>query len=82
LVNRRASTKGTKNLTSGDLVSSNDLEPFASLVHPGDAVVIRTGRYAVKAILPGEEVSEDDHVNWSGLYFINGAPNMAARMRH
>lgn len=60
--------RGLKSLTPGDPVTPDDLKPFAALVRPGDAVVIRTGRFAAKAVLPGEAGAEDDHGNWSGLH--------------
>ncbi len=60
--------RGLKSLEPGDPVTAADLMHFAGKVEPGDAVVIRTGRFAAKVVLPGEDGSLDDHGNWCGLH--------------
>ena len=60
--------RGLKSLTPGDPVTPDDLKALSPDVQPGDALVIRTGRFATRAVLPGEESARDDHGNWCGLH--------------
>lgn len=60
--------RGLKSLEPGDPVTAEDLMHFDGRVQPGDAIVVRTGRFAARVVLPGEEDSRDDHGNWSGLH--------------
>ncbi|MGE0337610.1 MAG: cyclase family protein [Gammaproteobacteria bacterium] len=60
--------RGLTHLKPGDPVTPRDLQPFADRVEPGDALVIRTGRFAAPLVLPGTAEAEDDHGHWSGLH--------------
>ncbi len=60
--------RGLPHLKPGDPVTPEDLLPFKDHVAPGDALVIRTGRYGVPEVLPGAAEAADDHGNWSGLH--------------
>lgn len=55
-------------LRPGDPVVPGDLAPFEGKVEAGDAVVIRTGRFAAPVVNPDDEGAEDNHGNWSGLH--------------
>ena len=60
--------RGLAFLKPGDPVTPDDLARFDGLVQPGDAVVIRTGRFAAPLIAPDAEEALDNHGNWSGLH--------------
>ncbi len=60
--------RGSEFLEPGDPVTPDDLTPFEGRVKPGDAVVIRTGRYAAPTIRPEDGEARDNHGNWSGLH--------------
>ncbi len=60
--------RGQRFLTPGDPVVPEDLVRFNGLVEPGDAVVIRTGRFAAPLVAPDAAEALDNHGNWSGLH--------------
>lgn len=60
--------RGLAHLKPGDPVTPDDLQPFDGRVEPGDALIIRTGRFAAPLVHPGSEEARDDHGNWSGLH--------------
>lgn len=60
--------RGLDFLLPGTPVVPADLEHLAKLVRTGDALVIRTGRYATKVVKPDDPEAQDDHGNWSGLH--------------
>lgn len=59
---------GLKALKPGTPVTPSDLAHVEGLVEPGDALVIRTGRYSTEVVRPDDPNAEDDHGNWSGLH--------------
>jgi len=60
--------RGLDHLRPGDPVTPPDLDPFSDRVEPGDALVIRTGRFAAPLVRPDSEEARDNHGNWSGLH--------------
>ncbi len=60
--------RGLACLAPGDPVTPDDLAPFASRIEPGDAVVIRTGRFSAPLVRPDDADALDNHGNWSGLH--------------
>ncbi len=60
--------RGLPYLSPGDPVTPDDLAPFSDRVEAGDAIVIRTGRFAAPLIRPDSEEARDNHGNWSGLH--------------
>lgn len=60
--------RGLAHLRPGDPVTPEDLAPFDGAVQPGDAVVIRTGRFAAPLVRPDADEALDNHGNWSGLH--------------
>jgi len=60
--------RGQPFLRPGDPVVPEDLAPFEGRVEPGDAVVIRTGRFAAPLVAPDAPEARDNHGNWSGLH--------------
>lgn len=60
--------RGLDFLPPGDPVTPADLAPFEGRIAPGDAVVIRTGRFAAPLVRPDEDGALDNHGNWSGLH--------------
>jgi kynurenine formamidase len=61
--------RGVEALKRGDPVAPDDLMPFAGKVKPGDALVIRTGRYVSAVVKPDDPDAADNHGNWSGLHW-------------
>ena len=55
-------------LKPGDPVTPDDLRRFADRIEPGDALVIRTGRFSAPLVRPDSDEAQDDHGNWSGLH--------------
>jgi len=60
--------RGLEFLRPGDPVVPEDLLSLDGLIEPGDALVIRTGRFAAPLIAPDNASAEDEHGNWSGLH--------------
>jgi kynurenine formamidase len=60
--------RGLEFLRPGDPVMPTDLMSLEGLIEPGDALVIRTGRFAAPLVAPDSEKAEDEHGNWSGLH--------------
>lgn len=60
--------RGLAYLEPGDPVTPDDLAPFAGRAEPGDALVIRTGRFAAPLVAPDSDEARDNHGNWSGLH--------------
>lgn len=60
--------RGLKFLTPGDPVTPDDLLSLEGRVQPGDALLVRTGRFAAPLVRPDDAESRDDHGNWSGLH--------------
>ncbi|MBM3344918.1 MAG: cyclase family protein [Betaproteobacteria bacterium] len=60
--------RGVKALRPGTPVVPEDLAWLDGQVEPGDAVVVRTGRYATRVVRPDDPEAGDDHGNWSGLH--------------
>lgn len=60
--------RGLTALTPGTPVRASDLRVLDGQVEPGDALVIRTGRYATPVVPPDAPEAEDNHGNWSGLH--------------
>jgi kynurenine formamidase len=60
--------RGLPFLKPGDPVTVADLAPLEGRVEPGDAVVIRTGRFAAPLVRPDSKEALDNHGNWSGLH--------------
>ena len=61
-------SRGLTHLEPGDPVTPEDLRSFASRVQPGDALVVRTGRFSAPLLLPDAAEAEDAHGHWSGLH--------------
>lgn len=61
-------SRGIAALKPGTPVLPEDLAPLARVVESGDALVIRTGRYATRVVRPDDAEAADDHGNWSGLH--------------
>jgi kynurenine formamidase len=59
---------GRDALRPGTAVTADDLAVLEGRVEPGDAVVVRTGRYATDVVHPDDEAAEDNHGNWSGMH--------------
>ena len=59
---------GVPALKRGTPVVPDDLIHLQDQVKPGDALVIRTGRYATRVVRPDDPDAQDDHGNWSGLH--------------
>ena len=60
--------RGIPALKRGTPVLPEDLIHLRDRVEPGDALVIRTGRYATTVVRPDDPEAKDDHGNWSGLH--------------
>ena len=60
--------RGITHLNPGDPVTPDDLKSYDQDVLPGDALIIRTGRFAAQLISPDSAEARDDHGNWSGLH--------------
>lgn len=60
--------RGVAALKPGTPVLPDELATFASVIEPGDALVIRTGRYATRVVRADDAEAADDHGNWSGLH--------------
>lgn len=61
--------RGVDHLERGDFVTPDDLERGAGQAQPGDALLIRTGRWATSAVRPGDPAgSGDPHGDWTGLH--------------
>lgn len=60
--------RGVRTLTPGDPVLPADLAHLEGKLGAGDALVVRTGRYATDVVGPESEEAADDHGNWSGLH--------------
>lgn len=60
--------RGVSALKRGTPVVADDLRHLRDRVEPGDALVIRTGRYATTVVRPDDPDAQDDHGNWSGLH--------------
>ena len=60
--------RGISALKRGTPVTPDDLMHLRDRVEPGDALVIRTGRYATTVVRPDDPDAQDDHGNWSGLH--------------
>lgn len=60
--------RGVEHLRPGDPVVPRDLDPVSDRVESGDALVIRTGRYAAPLVAPDSPDARDNHGNWSGLH--------------
>ena len=60
--------RGVSALKRGTPVVADDLIHLRDRVEPGDALVIRTGRYATTVVRPDDPDAQDDHGNWSGLH--------------
>jgi kynurenine formamidase len=60
--------RGIGALKRGEPVVPGDLMYLQDQVQPGDALVIRTGRYATAVVRPDDPDAQDDHGNWSGLH--------------
>ena len=60
--------RGVSALKRGTPVVADDLRHLRDRVEPGDALVIRTGRYATAVVRPDAPEAQDDHGNWSGLH--------------
>ena len=60
--------RGVSALKRGTPVVADDLMHLRDRVEPGDALVIRTGRYATTVVRPDDPDAQDDHGNWSGLH--------------
>jgi kynurenine formamidase len=61
--------RGLAFLTPGDPVTPDDLAHLEGLVAPGDALIVRTGRFSAPLVMPDDAQARDDHGNWSGLHF-------------
>jgi kynurenine formamidase len=60
--------RGLPALRPGSPVTPADLLHLEGLIEPGDAIVVRTGRYATRVIAADDPEAEDNHGNWSGLH--------------
>lgn len=60
--------RGCGALKPGTPVLPSDLEWLEGSVVPGDAIVVRTGRYATRVVRPDDPEASDDHGNWCGLH--------------
>lgn len=60
--------RGLHALKPGTAVTPEDLAWLEGRVEPGDALVIRTGRYATRVVRPDDPEAADDHGNWCGLH--------------
>lgn len=60
--------RGIRALKPGTPVVPGDLQHLEKHVEPGDAIVVRTGRYATQVVTPDDPEAADDHGNWSGLH--------------
>ncbi|MCC5868046.1 MAG: cyclase family protein [Gammaproteobacteria bacterium] len=61
--------RGLQFLTPGDPVIPEDIAGLEGLIEPGDALLIRTGRFSAPLVRPDDDEARDDHGNWSGLHF-------------
>jgi kynurenine formamidase len=55
-------------LRPGTPVTPEDLAWLEGRIEPGDALVIRTGRYATRVVRHDDPEAADDHGNWCGLH--------------
>ena len=60
--------RGVKALKPGTPVMPEDIEHLAGRMEPGDALVVRTGRYAGEVVRADDPDAEDDHGNWCGMH--------------
>lgn len=60
--------RGVASLDPGTPVVPSDIAWLESELEPGDAMVVRTGRYAGRVVRPDDPDARDDHGNWSGLH--------------
>lgn len=60
--------RGVDTLRRGDPVTPDDLAGLDGRVEPGDALVVRTGRYRSAVVTPDDPDAADDHGNWCGLH--------------
>lgn len=63
-----AASRGCDALKPGTPVVPKDIEWLAPHIEPGDAVVVRTGRYATRVVRADDPDAADDHGNWCGLH--------------
>jgi kynurenine formamidase len=59
---------GRDALRPGTPVTAEDLAHLEGRVQPGDAILVRTGRYATDIVHPDDEAAQDNHGNWSGMH--------------
>ena len=61
--------RGIDYLTPGTSVTLEDMESVADVVQPGDAIIVRTGRWHAPVVRPGDPGSSGDiHGDWPGLH--------------
>ncbi len=60
--------RGLATLKPGVPVTPEDLRPLEGRVEPGDALVVRTGRYAERVVRADDPEAADDHGNWCGMH--------------
>lgn len=61
--------RGIEHLRPGDWVTPEDLEAGAPDAGPGDALIVRTGRWLAPVVRPGDPGSSGDiHGDWPGLH--------------
>jgi kynurenine formamidase len=60
--------RGIVGLEPGSPVLPADLMRVAGKVLPGDALVVRTGRYSVAGVSADDPRARDNHGDWSGLH--------------
>jgi kynurenine formamidase len=60
--------RGLPALRPGTPVLPADIAHLEGHIAPGDALVIRTGRYATKVVTADDPEAADNHGNWSGLH--------------
>lgn len=60
--------RGLPYLKPGTPVVPDDLAWLRGRAEPGDALVVRTGRYATRVVRPDDPEAADDHGNWCGLH--------------
>jgi kynurenine formamidase len=60
--------RGCDALKPGTPVVPEDIAWLHSHIEPGDAIVVRTGRYATRVVRPDDPDAADDHGNWCGLH--------------
>jgi kynurenine formamidase len=60
--------RGIAALERGTPVTPDDLAVLDGKVEPGDALLVRTGRYRSDVVGPDDPDAVDDHGNWCGLH--------------